>query len=285
MQFITLNNGVKMPILGYGVFQIPPKDTQKCVEDALSVGYRSIDTAQAYFNESEVGAALKSSGIKREELFITTKLWINNADENKALKALDESLKKLGLDYVDLFLIHQPFNDIYAAYRAMSKLYKEGRIKAIGVSNFYPDRLVDFCLNNAITPAVNQVECHPFFARFKAQKLMQEYKVAMQSWASFAEGKNDIFKNTLLMQIASKYNKSVAQIILRWLIQRNIIVIPKTTSKERMKENFAVFDFVLSEQDMQSIATLDTQKGLFINHSDPNIVKWLCEVHKDSFKS
>ncbi len=162
MQFITLNNGVKMPILGYGVFQIPPKDTQKCVEDALSVGYRSIDTAQAYFNESEVGAALKSSGIKREELFITTKLWINNADENKALKALDESLKKLGLDYVDLFLIHQPFNDIYVAYRAMSKLYKEGRIKAIGVSNFYPDRLVDFCLNNAITPAVNQVECHPF---------------------------------------------------------------------------------------------------------------------------
>ena len=268
MEFITLNNGVKMPILGYGVFQIEPKDTQKCVEEAISVGYRSIDTAQAYFNEAEVGAAVKTAiggGVKREELFITTKVWINNYEESKALKSIETSLKKLQVDYLDLLLLHQPFNDVYGAWRAMSRLYKEGRIKALGVSNFYPDRLVDFCLNNEIKPAVNQIECSPLHAQFEAQEVLQEYGVAMESWAPFGEGKNN------------------AQVILRWQIQRGIIAIPKTVRKERMIENFNVFDFSLSDSDMQSIAGLDDKQSLFFGHQDPKMVKWLIEVHKDKF--
>ena len=286
MEFVTLNNGVKMPILGYGVFQVEPKETQRCVEDAIEVGYRSIDTAQAYFNEAEVGAAIKnamSGGIKREELFITTKLWINNYKEEKALKACEESLRKLGLDYVDLMLLHQPFNDTYGAWRALSKFYKEGRFKAIGVSNFYPDRIVDFCLNNEIKPALNQIECNPFFAQFEAQKILEEYNVAMESWAPFGEGKNDMFSNPTLSAIGKKYNKSIAQVILRWQIQRNIIAIPKTIRKERMIENFNVFDFALSDEDMQKIASLDNKQSLFLNHQDPQTAKFLIEVHRDKF--
>ncbi len=282
MQMITLNNGVKMPILGYGVYQIEDiKECQRCVEDALEVGYRSIDTAQSYFNEEAVGAAIKASGIKREEIFVTTKLWINHVSEAKAPKAFESSLKKLGLDYVDLYLIHQPYNDVYGAWRAMSKLYKEGRIKAIGVSNFYPDRLADFCLNNEITPALNQIECNPFHQQHEAQEILKEYNVAMESWAPFGEGRKDMFSNATLTQIGKQYNKSVAQVILRWLVQRNIIVIPKTTKKERMIENFSIFDFVLSEADMAAIAKLDDKNSLFFGHRDPKMVKWLSEYKAD----
>lgn len=231
MQTITLNNGVKMPILGYGVFQIDPKETQKCVEDALEVGYRLIDTAAAYRNEEAVGAAIKSSGIKREELFITTKLWIDDVSEAQAIKAFESSMQKLGLEYLDLYLIHQSYNDLYGAWRSLSKLYKEGRIKAIGVSNFYSDRITDFCLHNEIIPALNQIECHPFFQKQEEQKILKEYGIAMQSWASFAEGKNDIFTNSTLQNIGAKYGKSVAQVILRWLIQRQIAVIKDFTQR------------------------------------------------------
>ncbi|MWV61449.1 aldo/keto reductase [Helicobacter saguini] len=285
MEYITLNNGVKMPLLGYGTYQIDNKDVQKCVEDAISVGYRSIDTAAAYFNESGIGAALKNaqSSVKRADLFITTKLWINEATESKALKAFERSLKNLGLDYLDLYLIHQPYNDTYGAWRAMSRLLKDGRIKAIGVSNFYPDRLLDFCLHNEITPAVNQVECHPFFAKFAEQEQMQKLNVAMQSWASFAEGRNDFFKNPTLAKIAKKHGKSIAQVTLRWLTQRGIIVIPKTTKKERMIENFNVFDFKLDSADMKTIAGLDSNKTLFLNHADPKTVEFLSNIHNGKF--
>lgn len=280
MQTITLNNGVKMPILGYGVFQIQAKDTQRCVEDALEVGYRLIDTAAAYRNEEGVGAALKASGLKREELFITTKLWIDDTSESKATQAFEKSLKNLGLDYIDLYLIHQPYNDVYGAWRAMSKLYKEGKIKAIGVSNFYPDKITDFCLNNELIPALNQIECHPFFQKHEWQKVLREYNITMQSWASFAEGQNDIFNNATLKSIGEKHNKSVAQVILRWLIQREIAVIPKTLSKERMKENFNVFDFSLDSSDMAEIAKLDENKSYFMNHSDVEVVKNLWNYMK-----
>ncbi|ASQ31273.1 aldo/keto reductase [Campylobacter avium LMG 24591] len=281
MQTITLNNGVKMPILGYGVYQIDAKETQRCVEDALEVGYRLIDTAQSYFNEEGVGAAIKASGIKREEIFVTTKLWVSYTNETKAKKAFDNSLKKLGLDYIDLYLIHQPFNDVYGAWRTMSKLYKDKKIRAIGVSNFYDDRLVDFCLNNEIKPALNQIECNPLHAQFQMQKLMKEYNVAMQSWASFGEGKNNMFSNPTIAKIGKKYNKTVAQVILRWLIQREIAVIPKTTRKERMLENFSVFDFTLDAKDMQTMASLDDKKSLFFDHRDPAMVKWLNEYKAD----
>lgn len=285
MQTITLNNGIKMPILGYGVFQIPNNEVQRCVEDAIEVGYRSIDTAQAYFNEEGVGAAVSNAlkgGVKREELFITTKLWISDVSEDKALKAFEVSAKKLELEYLDLYLIHQPYNDTYGAWRAMSKLYKEGRIKAIGVSNFYPYRILDFCLYNEVKPAINQIECHPFNAQFEAQKNLESLGVAMQSWASFAEGKNDIFNNAILKQIATKHNKSVAQVILRWLIQRNIVIIPKTTNKERMKENISVFDFSLDSTDMETIAGLDSKSTLFINHEDLDRIKWISSWQDNS---
>ena len=279
MKNIVLNNDIKVPILGFGVFQIPDlKECQKCVEDALEVGYRLFDTASAYGNEEAVGAAIKASGIKREEIFITTKLWLKNANERDAEKSFRESVKKLGLEYLDLYLIHQPFGDVYGAWRAMSRLYKEGEVKAIGVSNFYPDRIVDFCLNNEIKPMINQVECNPFHAQFQAQEVMQEYGVAMQSWAPFGEGKNNIFENPVLLQIAQKYQKSIAQIILRWLVQREVVVIPKTISKERMKENFSIFDFELSSEDMQLIKKLDDKKSLFFDHRDPKSVAWIHQL-------
>ena len=278
MLYTTLNNGVKMPILGYGTYQIPNSEAQRCVEDAISVGYRLIDTAQAYANEQAIGEALKSAmkgGIKRDELFIETKLWISHTNEKDAFKAFETSLKKLGLDYIVLYVIHQPYNDTYGAWRAMSKLYEEGKIRAIGVSNFYADKITDFCAFNDIKPAVNQIELHPFFQKVDEQKINNDLSVAVQSWASFAEGQNGIFKNELLSQIGKKYGKTPAQVILRWLIERNVIVIPKTTSIERMRENFAVFDFALSADDKAKIATLDTNKTLFIDHRDPERIKWL----------
>lgn len=279
MQKVVLDNGVEMPILGFGVFQIPNlKECQKCVEDALEAGYKLFDTASAYGNEEAVGAAIRASGIKREEIFVTTKLWLKDANEKDTQKSFRESIKKLGLEYLDLYLIHQPFGDVYGAWRAMSRLYKEGEIKAIGVSNFYADRIVDFCLNNEIKPMINQIECSPFHAQFQAQETMQEYGVMMQSWAPFGEGKNNIFENRVLLQIAQKYQKSIAQIILRWLIQRGIVAIPKTTSKERMKENISVFDFKLNAEEMQTINNLDTKKSLFFDHRDPKSVAWIHQI-------
>ena len=278
MQTVKLNNGVQMPILGYGTYQIPNNEAQRCVEDALSVGYRLIDTAQAYGNEVGIGAALKTAmqgGIKREELFIETKLWISHTNEKDALKAFDESLKKLGLDFIDLYLIHQPYNDSYGAWRAMSKLHKEGKIRAIGVSNFYPDKLTDFCMFNGVKPAVNQIEMHPLFQKNAEQKLNNDLTVAVQSWASFGEGQSGMFENKVLKSIGDKYGKTPAQVILRWLIERNVLVIPKTTRKARMEENFAVFDFKLSSDDKKKIASLDTNKTLFIDHRDPERIKWL----------
>lgn len=280
MIYKTLNDGNKMPILGYGVYQIPQDITQKCVEDAISVGYRSIDTAQAYQNEKGVGDAVNSAikgGIKREEFFITTKIWVSNATEAGVLRSFDVSMKKLGLDYLDLLLLHQPYNDIYGAWRAMSKLKNEGRIKSIGVSNFYPDRLVDFTMNNEIKPAINQIELNPFHQRKFDCEVANEYGVAIESWASFGEGRNDMFNNPILKEIGDKYNKSVAQTILRWLIQREIVVIPKTTKIARMKENINVFDFELSPDDMNKIAAMDTKTTLFseVIHTDPNLVRQL----------
>ena len=278
MEFVSLNDGNKMPILGFGVFQVDSKETQRYVEDAISVGYRSIDTAKAYFNEESVGAAIKTAlagGLKREELFITTKLWISDVSEDRALKAFDASMKKLGLDYLDLYLIHQPYGDIYGSWRAMKRLRDEGLVRSIGVSNFYADRIVDLCENSGVIPAVNQLECHPFFQREALKRVLDGYGVAFESWASFAEGKNNIFKNAVLSGIGEKYGKSSAQVILRWLIQRDIIVIPKSVKIERMKQNFDIFDFALAPDDMAAIAALDTGKTLFFDHRDAERVKWI----------
>ena len=276
MKYVTLNNGVKMPILGFGVFQIDDmKECEEAVYNALKAGYRLIDTAASYRNEEAVGRAIKRSGIPREEIFVTTKLWVSDANYEKAKLVFETSLKKLDLEYIDLYLIHQPFNDVYGAWRAMTELYKEGKIKAIGVSNFYPDRLVDFIMNNEVVPAVNQVETHPFNQQIKANEIMKEYGVQIESWGPFAEGKNGIFANEILSEIGKKYNKSVAQVILRWLIQRDVVVIPKSVRKERIEENFNVFDFELSAEDMNKIAKLDKKESLFLNHDDVKIVKWL----------
>ena len=276
MKYVTLNNGVKMPILGFGVFQIDDmKECEEAVYNALKAGYRLIDTAAAYGNEEAVGRAIKRSGIPREEIFVTTKLWVNDANYEKAKLAFETSLKKLDLEYIDLYLIHQPFNDVYGAWRAMTELYKEGKIKAIGVSNFYPDRLVDFIMNNEVVPAVNQVETHPFNQQVKANEIMKKYGVQIESWGPFAEGKNGIFANEILSEIGKKYNKSVAQVILRWLIQRDVVVIPKSVRKERIEENFNVFDFELNSEDMEKISELDKKESLFLNHDDVEIVKWL----------
>ena len=278
MQKVKLNNGVEMPILGFGVFQV--KDLDECersVRDAIDVGYRLIDTAQSYGNEEAVGKAIKNSGVKREELFIATKLWIQSDGYEGAKKAFENSLKKLQLDYLDLYLIHQPFGDVYGEWKAMQELYKEGKVRAIGVSNFHPDRLIDLIIHNEIVPAVNQVETHPFHQQIETQQFLQENNVQIESWGPFAEGKNNIFHNELLASIAKKYNKSVAQVILRWLTQRGVVAIPKSVRKERMEENFNIFDFKLSEQDMHEIKSLDTKASLFFDHRDPAMVKWLGE--------
>jgi diketogulonate reductase-like aldo/keto reductase len=276
MRYVTLSNGVEMPILGLGVYQVSDLDEcERIVNDALKIGYRSIDTASAYFNEEAVGRAIKNSGIPRKDIFVTTKIWISDAGEESARKAFDVSMKKLGLDYLDLYLIHQPFNDYYGSWRAMEKLYKEGRIRAIGVSNFYPDRLVDLLSHNEITPMVNQIEVNPFFQQHDVQSIFENHKVQMESWASFAEGKNEIFQNPLLTNIGEKYGKSAAQIILRWLIQRGIVVIPKSVHKDRLIQNFNVFDFELSDREMGQIKSLDTGKSQFLEHTDYETAKWL----------
>lgn len=275
MQTIKLNNGIEMPIEGYGVFQVSPEETEQCVLDALEVGYSSIDTAAAYMNESAVGNAIKRSGIPREDLFITTKLWIQDQGYESTKKAFETSLNNLGLDYLDLYLIHQPFGDVYGSWRAMEELYEEGKIKAIGVSNFEPNRLVDLILNNKIVPAVNQVEVHPFFQQKDAKAIMDQYDVKMEAWGPLAEGSNNIFQNELLEGIAKKYGKTVAQVILRWHIEQGVIIIPKSVRKERMAENLDIFDFTLTQEDMNQITTLDLGKSNIINHHDAEIVKYL----------
>ncbi|WP_304234445.1 aldo/keto reductase [Jiulongibacter sediminis] len=278
MQKVKLNNGVEMPILGFGVFQIPDLETcENVVIQAIEAGYRLIDTAASYMNEAAVGNSIRNSGVAREELFITTKLWIQKNGYDDTLRAFDASMKKLQLDYLDLYLIHQPYGDVYGEWRAMEKLYKEGRIKAIGVSNFQPDRLMDLMVNNEIKPAVNQVETHPFQQQTDNQKFMAENGIQIESWAPFAEGKNEIFSNELLAGIGAKYDKSIAQVILRWLTQRGVVVIPKSARKERMVQNFNSLDFQLSEDEMQSISTLDTKTSCFFDHRDPSMVKWLGE--------
>jgi 2,5-diketo-D-gluconate reductase A len=278
MQKVKLNNGVEMPILGFGVFQV--KDLAECersVVDAIQTGYRLIDTAQSYENEEAVGNAIKRSGVPREELFITTKLWIQSNGYEGAKKAFENSLKRLQLDYLDLYLIHQPFGDVYGEWRAMEELYKEGKVRAIGVSNFHPDRLIDLIVNNDVVPAVNQIETHPFHQQIETQQFLQENKVQIESWGPFAEGKNNLFHNDLLLSIGKKYGKTVAQVVIRWLTQRGVIAIPKSVRKERMEENFNIFDFELSKEDMEAIKTLDTNASLFFDHRDPKMVKWLGE--------
>lgn len=267
-----------MPILGFGVFQVTDlAECERSVVDAIETGYRLIDTAQSYMNEEAVGKAIKRSGVARGELFITTKLWINANGYEGAKKAFESSMKKLQLDYLDLYLIHQPFGDVYGEWRAMEELYKEGKIRAIGVSNFHPDRLMDLIVNNEIVPAVNQVETHPFHQQNEAQQFMKENNVQMESWGPFAEGKNNIFHNELLQTIGDKYHKSIAQVILRWLTQRGVIAIPKSVRKERMQENLDIFNFALRDEEMEKIKTLNTNASSFFDHRDPKMVKWLSE--------
>lgn len=276
MQNMILNNGVEMPILGFGVYQIEdPNECEQCVYDAIMAGYRLIDTAAAYLNEEAVGRAIKRSGIPREELFITTKLWIQDAGYESTKKAFEKSLERLQLDYLDLYLIHQPFGDVYGSWRAMEELYREGKIRAIGVCNFQMDRLVDLMVHNEVIPAVNQVETNIFCQQIESAKLMKENNVQIESWAPFAEGRNNMFQNEVLVALADKYGKSVAQVILRWLTQRRVVVIPKSVHKERIIENFNIFDFELSQEDMEIITTLDTKESCFFSHNDPEIVKWL----------
>mgnify|MGYP000981311124 FL=1 len=280
MQTVKLSNGVEMPILGYGVYQVTPEECERCVSDALSVGYRMIDTAQAYYNEEGVGRAVKKSGIPREELFLVTKVWISNAGYEKAKASIDESLCKLQTDYIDLLLIHQPFNDYYGTYRAMEEAYKAGKLRAIGVSNFYPDRFIDLAEFCDIKPMVNQVETHVFNQQRRPQEIMKEYGTQIMSWGPFAEGRNDFFTNPVLKAIGEKYGKSVAQTALRFLIQRDVVVIPKSTHKERMEQNLDVFDFSLSAEDMETIGKLDKGESLFFSHYAPDTVRFLTSLGK-----
>ena len=278
MQNVLLNNGVEMPILGFGVFQIPNEsECEQAVIDAIKTGYRLIDTAASYQNETAVGNAIKKSEVPRNELFITTKLWASDMGYENTKLAFQKSLNKLQLEYLDLYYIHQPYGDVFGSWRAMQELYEEGKIKAIGVANFHPDRVMDLIINSGFTPAVNQIETHPFHQQIETHQFLTDNNVQIQSWGPFAEGKNDIFNNETLKTIAVKYNKSVAQIILRWLTQRGIIAIPKSVRKERMKENFDIFTFELSETEMQTIQTLDNKTSLFFDHRDPNMVKWISE--------
>ncbi|TBL78469.1 aldo/keto reductase [Paenibacillus thalictri] len=282
MQTVTLNNGVKMPIIGFGVYQIP--DAEECenaVYEALMAGYRLIDTAAGYLNEEAVGRAIKRSGVPREELFITTKLWVQDAGYESAKLAFSKSLNKLQLDYLDLYLIHQPFGDYYGAWRAMEELYHEGKVRAIGVSNFLPDRLMDLIVHNKIVPAVNQIETHPFYQQTESAAFMKEQGVQHQSWAPFAEGLNNMFGNEVLVSIAEKHNKSVAQVVLRWLVQCEVVVIPKSVRKERIVENFDIFDFELSADDIQQISALDTRETLFLSYHDPKFAKLLGTLRVD----
>lgn len=274
MNTIKLSNGVKIPSNGFGVYQVSKDDCKGSVLASLRTGYRHIDTAQAYFNEEQVGDAIKESGIDRKDLFITTKVWIDNYGEGKTYKSVIESLRKLKVDYVDLILLHQPICDYYAAYRDLEKLYKDGKVRAIGVSNFYPDRLVDLCHNVEIKPMVNQIEVNPFFQRIEDKKWADKYGVVLEAWAPFGEGRNNMFTNEVLSEIGKKYNKSVAQVILRWLNQRGIVALAKSVHEDRIKQNFDIEDFSLSDEDMEKIASLDTKTSLFFNHQDPNIIEW-----------
>ncbi|MBK3578458.1 aldo/keto reductase [Streptomyces sp. MBT65] len=283
MQSVTLNNGVDMPILGFGVFQIPAEQTEQAVTEALAAGYRLLDTAASYENEEAVGRAIKNSGIPREDLFVTTKLYVQDAPaEDNTRRAFETSLAKLGLDHVDLYLMHQPYGDVYGQWRAMEALNREGLAKAIGVANFYPDRLLDLIINNEITPAVNQIETHPFFQRADYQDLMSEHGVRIQSWGGFAEGKNDLFTNPLLSEIGKAHGRSVAQVVLRWLVQRGVVAIPKSVRPARMAENLDVFGFELTDDQMSAIATLDTGASLFFDHRDPAMVQWLSARRVDA---
>ncbi|WP_312094994.1 aldo/keto reductase [Niallia sp.] len=275
MKNVTLNNGIEIPILGFGVYQIPKEETEQAVIDAIKAGYRHIDTAQSYMNESEVGQGIKNSGIDREELFITTKIWVENASYNGVMESFQGSLNRLGLDYVDLLLIHQPFNDVYGAWRAMEELHKAGKIRAIGISNFAVDRAVDLAEFNEVTPAVNQIEINPFQQQTEAIEALKAEGIQPEAWAPFAEGKNGIFTNEVLTSIGKKYNKSVAQVIVRWLVENDIVVLAKSTKPERMAENIDVFDFQLNEEDKKAIATLNVGESQFFSHADPAMIKWM----------
>ncbi len=280
MNYITLNNGVKMPQVGYGVYQVTPEECERCVLDAISVGYRLIDTAQAYHNEEGVGEAILKCGVPREELFIVTKIWISNAGEEMAYASILESLKKLKSDYIDLLLIHQPFGDYYGTYRAMERAYREGKVRAIGVSNFYPDRFIDLQAHVQIKPAINQVETHVFNQQIEAQKYMEKYGCHIMSWGPFAEGLNNFFKNPVLQEIGQLHDKTLAQTALRYLLQRGVVIIPKSTHKERMQENFNIFDFELSKEEMKCIEALDTKRSLFFSHYEPAMVEQFIQWEK-----
>lgn len=284
MEYVTLSNGVKMPILGYGVYQVTKDECERCVMDALEVGYRSLDTAQSYFNEEEVGSAMKKSGIPREEIFLTSKVWVEHYGYEETRKSVEESLRKLQTDYLDLMLLHQPFNDYYGAYRALEDLYDEGKLRSIGVSNFYPDRLVDLASFTRIPPMVNQIETHVLNQRIEDNEWMNKYHIAHEAWAPFGEGRGGLFENEVLRQIGEKYGKTNAQVMLRWNIQRGVIVLPKSTHKERMVQNLDVFDFSLTEEDMNAITKLDTKTSAFFSHYDPNMVEWFVKMVEERKK-
>lgn len=281
MDYVTLANGVKMPQLGYGVYQVTKEECERCVLDALDVGYRAIDTAQSYFNEAEVGEAIAESGIDRKEIFLTTKVWIEHYGYEQAKESVLQSMEKLKTDYIDLVLLHQPFADYYGAYRALEDLYEEGKLRAIGVSNFYPDRLVDIASFARIKPMVNQIETHPLNQQIEAHEWLKKYGVIHEAWAPFGEGRGNMFTNPVLQKLGDKYNKTVAQVILRWQLQRGIVVIPKSTHKERMAQNLDVFDFKLTSEDMQAIAALDTKTSSFFSHQDPAIVEWFVKMEEE----
>lgn len=285
MEYVTLNNGVKMPILGYGVYQVTKEECERCVLDALKAGYRSIDTAQSYFNEEEVGNAIQKSGILREEIFLTTKVWVEHYGYEEAKKSVEESMRKLKTDYLDLVLLHQPFADAYGAYRALEEMYEAGKIRAIGISNFYVDRMVDFASFNRIKPMVNQVETHIYNQQENLKEWAEKYDIQIEAWAPFGEGRGGTFDNSVIVKLAEKYKKTPAQIMLRWHIQRGIVVIPKSTHFVRMKENFDVFDFVLSEEDMQEIAQLDRKESSFFSHQDPKMVEWFVQMVEERKKN
>lgn len=284
MEYVTLSNGVKMPILGYGVYQVTKEECERCVLDALKAGYRHIDTAQSYFNEEEVGSAIAKSGVPREEIFLTTKVWIEHYGYERAKVSVEESLRKLKTDYLNLVLLHQPFADAYGAWRALEELYEEGRIRAVGISNFYADRMVDFASFNRIKPMVNQMETHIFNQQKELKNWADKYDIRLEAWAPFGEGRGGTFDNPVILQIGEKYGKTAAQVMLRWNIQRGVVVIPKSTHASRMEENFNVFDFVLSEADMETIAALDTNKSSFFSHQDPSVVEWFVNLVEERKK-
>lgn len=285
MEYVTLSNGVKMPILGYGVYQVTSDECERCVREALEVGYRSIDTAQSYFNEEQVGLAIKKSDVAREDIFLTTKVWVEHYGYDECRKSVEESLKKLKTDYIDLMLLHQPFSDYYGAYRALEDMYDEGKLRAIGISNFYPDRMVDIASFSRIRPMVNQVETHVLNQQTEAKKWMDKYGVQIEAWAPFGEGRGGLFTNETLVNIGNRYGKTSAQVMLRWNIQRGVVVLPKSTHKERMIQNLDVFDFTLTDDDMAAIAALDTATSSFFSHYDPNMVEWFVKMVEERKKN